>query len=281
MFRRTQQEPTHEALLIGTLDSPSPIPASNSPSVATMLVPELQLKSWISRLGWRRVTLIVIGASIFIALLAVAITFLNGKDKKGATRGSTAFASALVHDDPGAAKGDAGAFVSGVRAYFGPITSAKLIGIHDHHVNTGDSADTRTYQVTQMLLTTRRGLAVIELSFDDNSIGGDTVTGVRELKPSKAPRVPSAKQRLLEANFAARGGEPAPQEALTSAPASPVVHIKPAKPAPLQHSRAGHPSHRHAPAGVADSQLRKATKALSCVQAAHGNVAELQKCTAP
>ena len=76
-------------------------------------------------------------------------------------------------------------FVKGVRAYFGGVSSAtRVIDSHNHSVNTGDSADTRSYYVGDILLATKLpGPAVIELEFDNQSLANSSekISSIHEL----------------------------------------------------------------------------------------------------
>src|SRR4051794_30926482 len=82
----------------------------------------------------------------------------------------TQFLTPLLDNDPTAAPKGGADYVKSVRAYFGGVSSARVIDAHNHGVNTGDSADTRAYYVGDILLATKRGPAVIELSFDNQSL---------------------------------------------------------------------------------------------------------------
>jgi hypothetical protein len=210
-----------------------------------------------------KLALILFGAAVFATALLLAISWLNGKDEQGGHRGAAKFATALVHNDPSAApSGDAG-YVSGVRAYFGPVSSAKVIGGHERGVNSRYAADERTYYVIEMLIQSKRGPAALELDFDDGAIGSDRISGIHELKPSEASGLSPTQRKQLEAAFAARGGE-----------AADVVKLSGTATVPT-------PSAPHVPvvSKPVSKQLDKATKELACVQAAHGDVAKLQACT--
>ena len=214
-----------------------------------------------------RLLLILFGAAVFAIALLLAISWLNGKDAQGGHRGAEKFATALVHNDPSAApSGDEG-YVSGVRSYFGPVSSAKVIGGHERGVNAPDHADERTYYVIEMLIHSKRGPAALELDFDDGAIGSDRISGIHELEPSDAPGPSAAERKQLEAAFAARGGKAADVVKLTGTTTVPTPHAAPTVP--------------HVPVvpKAARKQLNKATTELSCVQAAHGDVAKLQACT--
>jgi hypothetical protein len=137
--------------------------------------------------------------------------------------------------------------VSGVRHHFGPVTSARIIGSHNRGVNTGDTADTRTYFVVEMLLGTRRGPVALELDFDNHAIGSDRISAVHELEPSKAAGLSDAQRSQLAHAYAARGGKPADDALLNTGP-------------------------------VVTSTSPSAEKQLHCVQAAHGDVTKMQKC---
>jgi hypothetical protein len=212
----------------------------------------------------RKLALIVGSTLTFMAVIGVVVFVLLAKEEQTARDSANRFAAALVHSKATAAPDGAAAYVGGVRAYFGDVTSARVIGAHNKGVNTGDNADTRSFFVVQMLLETKRGPAVVELEYDNNALLSETVSRVYELKPSKAPGLADADRGRLEKAFAARGGEPADAGRLSaSVPAAvPSVRIpvpKPAKP--------------HITKPTPSPQLR-------CVQRAHGDVKKMQRCAA-
>jgi hypothetical protein len=85
-----------------------------------------------------------------------------------------------------------------VRARYGPITSAEVLGAHNISVGHGD--DSRTYYVSDLLIRGAHGPAVLELSFDDHALfGGSTVTSVREVDPSEVGGLTDRERRELAA----------------------------------------------------------------------------------
>lgn len=209
----------------------------------------------------RRLTLILTATVTFSLIVTVVCFVLLGKEEKTARDSATRFAAALVDDKPAAAPPGAGDYVSGVREYFGPVTSARVIGAHNKGINTGDSADTRSFFVVQVLLQSKRGPAVIELEYDNHALLSDKVSRVYELEPAKAPGITKPERRRLEAAFARRGGDPAEAGRLSTFEPTPAPNLpaiaKPAKP--------------HTKKPVASAQLR-------CVQRAHGDVLKMEKC---
>jgi hypothetical protein len=229
-------------------------------SVLKWVLPEFFLTSLgISR---RRLALIVGSTLAFAAIIGVVCVVLLGKEEQTARGSANRFASALVHNRPTAAPDGSAPYVSGVREYFGGVTGARVIGAHNKSVNTGDSADTRSFFVVQMLLATKRGPAAIELEYDNHALLSETVSRVYELDPAKAPGLTRAERGRLEKAFAARGGEPADAGRLSAAatapsPIAPIAVPKTARP--------------HITKPIASPQLR-------CVQRAHGDVTKMQKC---
>jgi hypothetical protein len=219
--------------------------------------------------------LILISAALFAGALAFAIQFLIAKDTNAARHGTNAFAAALIHNDPQAAPPGAEQYVTGVRHHFGDVTSATVYRTHNHSVNTGNSADTRTYIVADVLLESARGPAVLEVDFDNGSIGSDHVSSIRELDPKHAPGLNATQRQRVEAAFAKRGGKVADTVTLLEAPAPASAPARSASAQrPVRHLRV----HVTPPA---DAALSKAAKQLSCVQAANGDVAKMQRCTQP
>jgi hypothetical protein len=235
-------------------------------SALTAVLPELGALRASSGAGRRLIVLILGGTAVFCVVVGVAVFVLLGKEEKSARRAATSFATALVHNDPGAAPAGAGGDVGAVRAAFGPVTGATVIAAHNHAVNTGD-VDTRNYYVADLLLRTRRGPAVIELSFDNHSLSSQEVTGIRELTPGDVSLSPTD-HAGLEAAFAARGGRAADLSAVATAGTQ--IAVPPA----------GHVADAVAPARVTvDPALGRAAAQLRCVQRARGDVAKLQACS--
>ena len=267
MFGNKQGRPTDEALLIGTFEAPSG---------TTATAPKSGLRRVAGGIGWGGLARRVAGTATFVALIAFALFFLLGKNEKAARSGATTFAAALVHNDPNSAPPGATSYVTGVRAYFGPVTSATVIDAHNHVEDTNSDSDTRTYFVVDLLLGTRRGPAVIELEFDNHAIGSDRVSGIHELQPNDAPAVSAIERERLTAAFAKRGGRPAEDATLSGALSGGSIPSLPSVPSPPQSA-----GQTRVPVTAASPQLRKAARVLSCVQGARGNVAKLQKCTQP
>jgi hypothetical protein len=112
-------------------------------TVLAWLLPEFFFSSLgISR---RRLALILGATASFMVVVAVICLALLGKEEQTARQSATRFAAALVHDDPAAAPPGAAEYVHSVRRYFGPVTSARVIGARNKGVNTGDNADTRAH----------------------------------------------------------------------------------------------------------------------------------------
>jgi hypothetical protein len=205
------------------------------------------------------------GTAAFMAVVAVALLWSLGKSEKTARQAATQFAAALVHDDPGAAPPGAGDYVTGVRAHFGPVASARVIGAHNKAV--GEEPYTRTFFVSELLLRTKHGPAVVELEFDNHALpGSEEVSGVYELDPDDAPNLATQARKRLEAAYAARGGKPADQITLSGTSA------------PLQATTPARAGESPVQASGATPRLARAEKQLRCVQRAGGDLAKLQQC---
>jgi hypothetical protein len=240
---------------------------------AALAAPELTLVPRLLRIGGRRLILVIGGSLAFAAIIAVAIVVWNSANEKMARQATTRFGAALVHDDPASAPPGAAEYVRGVRAYFGPVTAARLIGSHQRAVGQGE--ESQTFYVAEVLLTTRRGLAVVEVEFDNGSINSDRVSSVYELAPRDARGLSGAQRKALTAAFAARGNTPAdemtfdraasnePMQTATRAPAAPTA---PSRTVTIHARPSTHPI-----SGAAARQLR-------CVRAAHHDVGKLAKC---
>jgi hypothetical protein len=208
---------------------------------------------------------ILVYAVVSAALIVGAVFWALGKNEQAAGDAATRFATALVDNDPAAAPKGAQEYIPGVRAYFGAVTGARVIGTHNERAD-ANTESSRTYPVADLLLHSARGPAVIELAFDNGGIGSEKVTGVYELAPDDAPKLPARDGTRLASAFAERGGIPAGEDMLEQSTAP-----TPQAPAP-----------RHAdapPAGARPSpRLRKAQSELRCVQRARGDVTKLLEC---
>jgi hypothetical protein len=249
---------------------------------AALAVPELTLVPRLLRGTSRRwVVLIVAGSVAVVAAIAVVIFVWNAANENTARHASTRFGAALIHDDPNAAPPGAADYVSGVRAYFGAARTATLIGSHQRAV--GHDPDTRSFFVADLLLDTRRGAAVVEVEFDNESINSDRVTSVYELAPSSAPGLSAAQRRQLDAAFKARGGTPA--DAATLAIASSTASIRHApetpytpKPSTPKPSTPNPSKPIRVSTGASNPVVSGAAKRLHCVQTAHVDVTKLARC---
>jgi hypothetical protein len=225
-----------------------------------------------------RVLLILGGTAVLGVALLLAISWLNGKDAKGGRAGAAKFATALVHNQPSLAGDGAAGYVAGVRAHFGPVSSTKVIAGHERGVNSRYSADERTYYVVDMLIQSKLGPAALELDFDDGAIGSQRISSVQELPPSDTPAISPAQRNQLEKAFAARGGKAADEVTLSSTAPTTIVSTPAVK--TTNHPAMKVPKVPVVPKAASD-QLNKATKQLSCVQNAHGDVTKIQACTQP
>jgi hypothetical protein len=155
---------------------------------------------------------IITGVSLVVAVAMVGLFWILRKSNEHTIHASKQFAAAVVHNDPSAAPKGGADYVKGVRAYFGPVTSARVIDSHNHGVNTGDSADTRSYYVGDLLLNTKRGPAVIELEFDNQSLSNSSekISSIHELVPDhvRKHKVSARDRDALKAAFEQRGGKP-------------------------------------------------------------------------
>jgi hypothetical protein len=196
------------------------------------------------------------------ALITGAVFFLIGKNEEAARNAAARFATALVHNDRHAAPKGAREYVTGVRAYLGPVAGAEVIGTHNKHAGSGDSA--RTFPAADVLVRSKRGPAVLELVFDNGGIASEEVTSLYELDPEDAPALAESDRGRLASAFAERGGIPANEMtfneavARTQRPPAP----RPVAPRPV----AARPAVHQPPA------------ALQCVQNARGDVEKLLDC---
>lgn len=209
--------------------------------------------------------LIFVLAVVSAAAIVGAVFWAIGKNEQAAGRAATRFAAALVENDPGAAPKGSPEYITGIRAYFGAVTSARVIGTHNERADANTNTS-RTYPVADLLLRGARGPAVIALAFDNGGIGSEKVTGIYELDPDDAPKLPARDRGQLASAFAERGGIPADEETLNQATAE---TRQPAAPRP-----ADAPPARAKP----NPELRVARNELRCVQRARGDVTKLLEC---
>ena len=209
--------------------------------------------------------LIVVVAAVSAAAIVGAVFWAIGKNEQAAGRAGAGFAAALVENDPGAAPKGSPEYIKGVRAYFGAVTGARVIGTHNERADANTNTS-RTYPVADLLLHSARGPAVIELAFDNGGIGSEKVTSIYELDPGDAPKLPARDREQLASAFAERGGIPADKDTLkqgtaqTRQPATPRIEVAaPARPKPTP-------------------ELRAARNELRCVQRARGDVTKLLEC---
>jgi len=209
--------------------------------------------------------LILVLAAVSAALIVGAVFWGIGKNKQAAGRAATRFAAALVENDPGAAPKGSPEYIKGVRAYFGAVSGARVIGTRNERADANTNTS-RTYPVADLLLRSERGPAVIELAFDNGGIGSEKVTGIYELDPDDAPKLPARDREQLASAFAERGGVLADGETLEHATA--------------QTRRPAAPRSVAAPPARAkpNPELRAARNELRCVQRARGDVTKLLEC---
>jgi hypothetical protein len=209
--------------------------------------------------------LILVIAAVSAAVIVGAVFWGIGKNKGAAGRAATRFAAALVENDPGAAPTGSPDYIKGMRAYFGAVSDARVIGTHNERADANTNTS-RTYPVADLLLRSERGPAVIELAFDNGGIGSEKVTGIYELDPGDAPKLPANDREQLASAFAERGGIPADAETLKHPTA--------------QTRQAAVPGSVGAPPVRAKSnpELRVARNELRCVQRARGDVTKLLEC---
>lgn len=210
--------------------------------------------------------LICLLAAVSAVVIVGGVFWGIGKNKEAAGRAATRFAAALVENDPGAAPKGSQEYIKGLRAYFGAVTAARVIGTHNERADANTNTS-RTYPVADVFLRGARGPAVIELAFDNGGIGSEKVTDIHELDPDDAPKLPARDREQLASAFAERGGIPADKDTLkqgtaqTRQPAPPrLVVAAPARAKPTP-------------------ELRAARNELRCVQRARGDVTKLLACS--
>jgi len=227
---------------------------------------------------------IIVLALVSAAVIVGGVFWAIGKNKQAAGHAATRFAAALVDNDPDAAPKGSPDYIKGTRAYFGAVTGARLIGTHNERADANTNSS-RTYPVADVLLRSARGPAVIELAFDNGGIGSEKVTGIHELRPADAPKLPARIREQLASAFAKRGGIAADADTLRHATAATrraaevrqaAAIRKAAAPASAlaRAARVAQP----APAEPTPA-MRAARSELRCVQRARGDVTKLLACS--
>src|SRR5262245_58426156 len=80
----------------------------------------------------RKLLFWILGATaVFSVAVCVAVFMILGHESKLARHGAQHFGSALVANNASLAPSGAAEYVAGVRTYFGPVTSARVIGTHN------------------------------------------------------------------------------------------------------------------------------------------------------
>jgi hypothetical protein len=216
----------------------------------------------------RQICLLAIASAAAI----VGVVFWGiARNEQAAADAATRFAAALVENDPDAAPKGSPEYIRGMRAYFGPVTGARVLGTHNERADANTSTS-RTYPVADLLLRGARGPAVIELAFDNGGIGSEKVTGIYELHPDDAPKLRAGDRERLATAFAERGGIPADGDTLKRATA------QPRQPAAPRLAAAPRPAPEPPARAKPNPELRAAQSELGCVQRARGDVAKLQEC---
>jgi hypothetical protein len=207
-------------------------------------------------------------AGIFALFIAIGALFIwvSAKNSGGAREASTQFAAAVVDKNPRLAPKGAEDYVAGIEQRFGAVSRARVIDTRNTHHGHGDSA-TSNY-VSDVLLDTARGPAVVELVFDAAFMvwGTKTVTDIEELAPVDVPDDALSDDEFvaLAKAFVARGSAPATAEVADADP------LPVATPTPSAKEKA----QRRA----TDKQLREGSKRLECVKKADGDIDMLTRC---
>ena len=218
-----------------------------------------------------RPVMALVGALVLTVAIGTLVFWVLAHGEKTARDTSTRFASALVGTDATPVPKGAAGYVKGVRQVFGPVRAARVIDARNHR--TGSGKHGRTYYLTEVLLDTEKGPAVVELEFDSASLtlSNDEVTGVRELFPRdvRDDALSDTEFVALAKAFQRRGGRPANDLELsgTFVRTPDIVKELPQRVRRLV-----------APVVTPSAQLRDAERRLRCVKRAKGDVEKLAAC---
>ena len=138
-------------------------------------------------------------------MVAFAIKSLEGS--KSVAPASKQLARAIAANDPAAAPGDIGDYVTGVRRYFGRVKSVRHLGTHTERHGSGNQATTNP--VSEILVRGRRGAGGLELEFGRTGPFEDyTINDVAELEPDDVRSdLDDRSERAVTRGFRRRGGE--------------------------------------------------------------------------
>lgn len=221
---------------------------------------------------------IIVLALVSAAVIVGGVFWAIGKNKQAAGHAATRFAAALVDNNPDAAPKGSPDYIKGTRAYLGAVTGARVIGTHNERAD-ADTNSSRTYPVADLLLRSTRGPAVIELAFDNGGIGSEKVTGIYELHPDDAPKLPARTREQLASAFAERGGVAADADTLRHATAATRRAAEVRQAAAIRKAAAPARALAQPTRAEPTPEMRAARSELRCVQRARGDVTKLLACS--
>jgi hypothetical protein len=206
----------------------------------------------------------------YTAGLGAFLLWIFTATENAADESATRFAAALV--DPTVRQPErAEDLVRGVRRHFGDVTAARVIDTRSEQYRTRHGS--RSHYVSDLLVQTPKGPAVVEAVFGGMGVIDRDVTGVRELHPRDVPddALSDAEFVALAKAFERRGGRPAESYAIARA----AVGTPDAR-------KAFQAMQRHAcearAAVTPTPQERTARRMMRCVKRAKGDVAKLTAC---
>jgi hypothetical protein len=217
--------------------------------------------------------------ALFIAIGATLIV-VGGKSSGDAREASAQFAAAVINKNPRLAPNGAEDYVAGIEQRFGGVSGARVISTRNTHHGSGSNR-TSNY-VSDVLLHTAKGPAVVELEFGGGFIvwGKKTVTGIEELAPVDVPDSSLSDDEFvaLAKAFVARGGERTTASDLTWTRADGLEaaddEVLDTDPVPAATPTKKEKAQKRA----ADQQLRDGLEKLDCVKKADGDIDKLTRC---
>src|SRR4051812_39743696 len=110
----------------------------------------------------RKILIVVFTATaVFAVLLAAFLFWYLGNEEDAVTKSTDEFIAALEAKDPDAAPKGGADYVRGIPIAFGPVQDAERLKVEK--ISRGSGSNSRSFWVSEVLLRTERGAAVVEI----------------------------------------------------------------------------------------------------------------------
>ena len=146
--------------------------------------------------------LLAVGIVCFVAIVLLKVAGEEARAKAEIDGPSKVLVAALEANDPSAAPPGSEGYVRGVRQTYGRVRSARYLGSYTQHYGSGHNRATDV--VSEIVVRTKRGAAVLELDFE---AGPESIS---EVEPADVHGdLTKAEKAAVKRGFARRGGETA------------------------------------------------------------------------